>query len=164
MQVELFIALRGDSYTCLYYDAVLRKKIVAENVVVNTVDVGKLDTMMQSVDWDNKIFSEADADKIDMVVSQLQLLNANAAGKIWAEQLRGYYWSTAGLVKVAPGIAQRFYFFDEKEVISFEEAYRFLSHRWMEKEMLSQKRKVIAVAEEKVKKKKKLNRSNREQD
>jgi RNA polymerase-interacting CarD/CdnL/TRCF family regulator len=37
-------------------------------------------------------------------------------------------------------ISQRFYFFQDEEQISLDEAYRFLSHRWREKQLNAKKK------------------------
>ena len=51
-----------------------------------------------------------------------------------------------GALKNQYEISQRYYFFQDEEQISLDEAYRFLSHRWREK-LLNAKRKNIEKEE-----------------
>ena len=44
-------------------------------------------------------------------------------------------------------ISQRFYFFQDEEQISLDEAYRFLSHRWREKQLNAKKKQTENTAE-----------------
>ena len=40
-------------------------------------------------------------------------------------------------------ISERFYFFDENLVITFDDAVRFLSSRWIEKQMAARKKLLV---------------------
>jgi hypothetical protein len=46
----------GDSYSCLYYDAVLRKEIEMPDVKINEIEIKQLDKRMAEIKWRN-IFS-----------------------------------------------------------------------------------------------------------
>lgn len=153
LQFEL---LRNEKYTCKFYEAILRKKIVLDNSIIHEVDIEQLDRKMQLVNW-NISTDQGDEENIDAITTQLRQLESTEEGKNIAAVLKLKYWSGTVVEDLIPHsttlkskyeISQRFYFFDGEGQITVEEAYRFLCNRWLEKQMQLRRKQEPAPAEQ----------------
>lgn len=141
---------RGDRdlYELRHYTATLRKEVVVP------VELETLDRSMQSVDWNLVVAGKSVAVALDNAAVQTAfdvLMELQGAGGS-AEILKYKYWMGSALepmigqlasLKNEWEIAERFYFFDETAVITFDDAVRFLSSRWMEKQMVARKKLLV---------------------
>jgi len=152
----------GNSYSFLYYDAVLRKEIEIPGVNINEINVKELNRRMEEINWTNaftfqtnKVWQAEDKtswseeEKVESIVTDLQALESVEGGKDLADRLKMKYWCDATVGEMINNlsslrskfeISQRFYFFDDQTGISVEEAYRFLHNRWMEKQLQAKKK------------------------
>lgn len=159
----------NETYTLLYYDAVLQKENSFTGVIIEGIDTRQTDEQMAQVDWKSafdfskrKAFNPDDKPgyeneiKIFQVISSLNKLESNEDGKAVAVLLKQKYWSeipyTDMMGSITNGrskseVSQRFYFSEGQPVISADEAYRFLLNRWLEKQMQS-KRKLPDTTDE----------------
>ncbi len=140
MKFYLFFEREGNAYSCLYYDAVLRKEIEIP------VEGNTLDKRMAEIDW--SLFDVKDAEKVELIVADLYTMESGNEGKDIACRLKIKHWADTAVesltnnlssMKTKFEISQRFYFLENGPGISLEEAYRFLNNRWLEK--LMQKKK-----------------------
>ena len=149
-------------YCCSYYEAYLRKKILLSDLVVNEIDVKELDERMSKIDWQILLLNNSSGnlqsenkstwkreEEIENIVVDLKKLSITPDGLQLADRLKIKFWMDTPFVFLIPNIgtlknqyeiSQRFYFFQDEEQISLDEAYRFLSHRWREK-LLNAKKK-----------------------
>ena len=157
----------SSSYSCVYYDAVLRKEIEIPGVNINEINVKELNKRMEEINWTNaftfqtnKVWQAEDKtswseeEKVESIVTDLQGLESVEEGKELADRLKMKFWCDLPVQEMICNlsslrskfeISQRFYFFEGQNGISVEEAYRFLHNRWMEKQLLA-KRKQIDVS------------------
>jgi hypothetical protein len=139
LKCNLFFERKEKAFSCLCYDAILRKEIILPDLVVEGVSLKELDDKMNSVNWKD-IFTHAQ--DIDFIIDDLQKLTLSKEGKEFSEQLKVKHWSDTSLERILNisflkpkfEITQRFYFIDDKS-ISIEEAYRFLNNKWIERQM-----------------------------
>jgi len=154
----------NNSYSCIYYDAILRREIEMHNITINQIDVKELDKRMDEVNWTNafsfqekKVWQAEDKtswseeEKVESIVTDLLALESIEEGKEIADRLKIKYWcdmpvqdmiSNLNSLKSRFEISQRFYFFQGQSGISIEEAYRFLHNRWMEKQLQAKKKQI----------------------
>ena len=162
MNSVFYFERKESEYCCSYYEACLRKKIFVPDIVVNEIDLKELDERMCKIDWQNlhldnpglRLQSENKStmereEAIENIVVDLKKLSVTPEGLQLAERLKIKSWIDTPLVFLIPNIgalknqyeiSQRFYFFQDEEQISLDEAYRFLSHRWREKLLNAKKR------------------------
>ncbi len=158
---------KSNFYSCLYYDAALRKEIEIPNMTINQIDVKELDKRMAEINWTNTFgFQEhkklqledktywCEEEKVENIVTDLQALESVEEGREVVDRFKMKYWSDTPVQELIGNlsslkskfeISQRFYLFEGQSGISVEEAYRFLHNRWMEKQLLA-KRKQIDVS------------------
>ena len=148
MNCVFYFDRKGDEYCCLYYEACLRKRIIAPDIVVNEINVKELDERMNEIDWKNfllnKVKNTLRLEAIEGIIVELKKLSTTPDGLTLSDRLKIKFWldtplifliSNPGMLKNQYEISQRFYFFQGEEQISLDEAYRVLSHRWREKQM-----------------------------
>ena len=137
----------AEMYGLKYYTATLRKSIVVP------IELEKLDHVMRTVDWPMLVGGKTTA--VDMESSSIQsayeiLEELNNAGPA-SDLLKYKYWigtplesmiQSLSALKSEWEISERFYFFDDVAVITFDDAMRFLGSKWMERQM-SVKRKLL---------------------
>lgn len=151
-----------NAFDTIYYDVVLRKAMVLDEVVINGVEVQKLNAVMREINWvcayQGKLVLISDSlpgveqtKKIETILYQLAKLGESSDGERVANQLRFHHWVDTILEQVVSNfsslrwqyeISQRFYFFEEEQPISIDEAYRFLKSKWIEKQWQFRKRQV----------------------
>jgi hypothetical protein len=151
-------------YSCVYYDAVLRKEIEIPSVNINEIKVKELNRRMEEVNWTNaftfqknKVWQAEDKtswseeEKVESIVTDLQALESAEEGKEIADRLKMKFWCDLPVqemicnlssLKSKFEISQRFYLFESQSGISVEEAYRFLHNRWMEKQLQAKKKQM----------------------
>jgi hypothetical protein len=159
IKFNLFFERKEAAYSCLCYDAFLRKEIVLKDVVINNIHLRELDEQMSSIDWKGLFKIQQD---ITSIIDNLQTLASSMEGKEFSEQLKVKYWSdtplesimNVSLLKSRFEISQRFYFLEDGKGISIEEAYRFLNNRWMERQLRKEPAIVAPPVQTKTKSKK----------
>ena len=152
MNSIFYFEKRDSEYCCSYYEACLRKKIFVPDIVVNEIDVKELHERMCKIDWQivlsNNSGRSLQFEAIENIVVDLKKLSVTPDGLQLAERIKIKCWMDTPLVFLIPNIgllrnqyeiSQRFYFFQDEEQISLDEAYRFLSHRWREKQLNARK-------------------------
>ena len=164
MNSVFYFERKEDEYCCSYYEACLRKKIFVPDMVVNEIDVKELDERMSKIDWQNlhldnpgkRLQSENRSawqreEAIENIVIDLKKLLITPEGLQLAERLKIKFWmdtpfmfliSNISIIKNQYEISQRFYFFQDEDQISLDEAYRFLSHRWRERQLNAKKKHI----------------------
>ncbi|HRH50469.1 MAG TPA: hypothetical protein PLP23_17050 [Panacibacter sp.] len=165
MNFSLFFErYNNEDYTCMHYDAVLRKEINITATSVHGALVKDLEKMMQEIDWSVDFEQEVRTahriedkenwsreEKIERIVTMLLNMASDEEGAYTADCLRFKYWcdtavqdmiNNIGILKSRYEISQRFYLFNNGSCISAEEAYRFLNNRWMEKSLQVKKKQV----------------------
>lgn len=148
LKFNLFFQRKENSYSCLYYDAILRKEIILPDTIIDTINIKDLDEQMNLINW-KELFNKEE--NISSIIDDLKILDSSKEGKLFSEQLKVKYWSDTPLentmniffLKQKFEISQRFYFPENGTGISIEEAYRFLTNKWMERQL---KRKPVQVA------------------
>lgn len=162
MNSTFYFERNESGYFCRYYEACLRKKILVPPILLNEVDTNDLHERMNAVNWEiglsdnsmNKIQRERALtwereEAIEGIVTDLKKLSVTTEGSQLADRLKVKFWLDTPLVSFIPNInvlrnlyeiSQRFYFFDREEQITLDEAYRFLSHRWLEKQLNAKKK------------------------
>ena len=137
-----------DLYELRYYIATLRKEVVVP------VELETINSDMQLVDWNSLVNGKQTSGQIDNATVQNAfdvLVKLNSAGAA-ADLLKYKYWVGTALESMVQPlasfkneweIAERFYFFDESLVITFNDAMRFLSSRWMEKQVAARKKLLV---------------------
>ena len=137
-----------DLYELRYYQATLRKDVVVPS------ELESVSNAMQLVDWNLLVNGKQVPGTIDSVTVQTAF---DVLGKLQgvgaaADLLKYKYWMGTPLepmiqqivaLKNEWEIAERFYFFDESLVITFGDAVRFLSSRWIEKQMVARKKLLV---------------------
>ena len=141
-----------EEYVCSYYEVSLLKVIEVPDKIIESIHVKDLDKRMAAIDWNvedesnNFNLQEETTWKrereIEKVVEDLLKLSSSEEGKYFAEALKVKYWSCSmgnplfgnvNSLRAKFEISQKFYLI-EGNLISIEEAYRFLMNRWMEKQ------------------------------
>ena len=151
--LEFFLEfeLDEDTYTCKFYEAVLRKKIHFSSAIISCVDIAALHQRMQGITWNHV----SGYPSIDNVITDWKLLEDSAEGLRISSLLKLAFWSSAPAEDLIPNlsspkskceISQRFYFFDDEAPKTIEEAYRFLCNRWREKQILLKKKQEVPAA------------------
>lgn len=150
----------ADVYTCMYYDAILRKELKIEEIRVNEVDIQWLEQRMFETEWaslyldDSSSIADKDFDwqefeRVESIIEDLRFLSETEEGRRVAEYLKFKFWCDTPMqdyianinsIKNKLEISQRFYMVDSQPVISVEECYRFLCNRWLEKQMVLKKK------------------------
>jgi hypothetical protein len=148
IQFNLFFQKKENAYSCLYYDAILRKEIVLPDTIVDNVPIKDLGVQMSAIDWKGLFDKEQN---IESIIRNLNVLQSSKEGKEFAESLKAKYWFDTPLetimnisfIKSRFEITQRFYLMENNNGISIEEAYRFLNNKWMERQL---KKKPVVIA------------------
>jgi hypothetical protein len=149
-QIRLQKIDASDEYRCSFYEAFLRKKIEIPPGLISDIDVKELETRMGSIQWDN-LKGEQDTTLVNLesIVLDLNQLGAIVEGSMIANLLKLKFWAETPLESYCYGLnslknsyelAQRFYFFEGEEQITVDEAYRFLCHRWRERQLHTRKK------------------------
>lgn len=137
-----------DLYGLRHYTATLRKEVLVPE------ELETIDSDMQLVDWNSLVTGKRIPAQIDHATVQNAfevLIKLNNAGTA-ADLLKYKYWVGSPLESMVQAlaslkseweIAERFYFFDESLVITFNDAIRFLSSRWIEKQMAARKKLLV---------------------
>lgn len=154
-------AVEGPDYHCPYYEARLRKQVDIPALQLGDVDTADLEARLSAVDWLDTLPSRFTdetpgdpaggqrAETIESIVTDLDKLGATEQGAAMAQLLKIKYWSDTpleGLIQSPGGqksrmeTGQRFYFFEGEKGITLEEAYRFLCHRWRERQWQAQRK------------------------
>ncbi len=144
----------SDWYSLLYYDVSLHKQIILDTPSTDADEIAALENQMTCINWKNflnegdkrtltdKQSWETEA-KAEQVTEKLIALCANEYGKTIAGRLIKKYWvgtlpdeivNSISDVKYKPDITQRFYASGDN-LITIDEAYRFLQNKWIEKQM-----------------------------
>lgn len=157
----------GADYSCLYYDACLRKHVEIPPTLFGEVDTSELEARMKGVDWLSalpSLFTDETArshsspfgekeEAVEGIVSDLAKLCETPEGEALAHRLKVKFWMDTPLEGFIPNgalqkssmeVGQRFYFFEGEAGITLDEAYRFLSHRWREKQWHPRKKRTQA--------------------
>jgi hypothetical protein len=146
----------GNDYHFRYYECCLRKKIFIPDDILNDIDGKQLEKIMAAIDWNTfsmhggtKQQEEGTEEIIEGIVTELKNLSSTPEGYYLAGRLKVKFWLDTPLVSFIPNInsirnqyeiSQRFYFFEGEAQISLDEAYRFLCHRWREKQLNAKKK------------------------
>lgn len=143
-----------DHYQLQFYDVSLQKEEVIAETFNNKVDIHQLASAMKAIDW--KTFFSNEGMKwqpdivstyenelsVEHICEQLTELSTTAEGCILAGRFIRRYWSgnlpdeIAGIfptLKSKGDISQRFYF-SADNIITADEAYRFLQNKVFEKQ------------------------------
>jgi hypothetical protein len=111
-------------------------------------DIGLSNNSMNKIQRERALTWERE-EAIEGIVTDLKKLSVTTEGSQLADCLKVKFWLDTPLVSFIPNInvlrnlyeiSQRFYFFDGAEQITLDEAYRFLSHRWLEKQLNAKKK------------------------
>jgi hypothetical protein len=144
-----------DGYALQYYQATLRKEVLVP------AELETLSQAMQRVDWNALVNGKFMPGQIDgtTVQAAFDVLGSLQSFGAAADLLKYKYWMGTPLEFMIPQLAvlkndweisERFYFFDESLVITFDDAVRFLSSRWMEKQVAARRKllvkKVVSAA------------------
>lgn len=158
----------SSQYRCPFYEARLHRPLDIPGAVVGGIDTRELEARMKEVDWRGCLVSEftddppapsppsapAREEAIERITADLDRLAETPEGAALAHRLKLKFWSDTALEALVPGLSgqrssqevgQRFYFFEGEAGITLEEAYRFLCHRWREKQWTAQ-RKVFTAS------------------
>ncbi len=137
-----------DLYALRYYQATLRKEVVVPT------ELEIVSRAMQLVDWHALVGGKQVPGKIDTSTIQtaFDVLGKLQEAGTAADILKYKYWVDTPLepliqqlpvLKNEWEISERFYFFDETAVITFDDAVRFLSSRWMEKQVVARRKLLV---------------------
>jgi len=137
-----------DIYAMRYYIATLRKQVVVP------LEMETINNAMQLIDWHSLVNGKLMPGQMDTQTIQTAFdILGKLQGMVAAADLLKYkYWmgtplesmiQQLAMLKNEWEISERFYFFDETLVITFEEAIRFLCSRWMEKQMATRKKLLV---------------------
>lgn len=140
------------NYQLKYYTATLRKRVVV------AAELEELDWRMETVDWAAVAMGRQVAKPIEAAILEeaADLVEALQAFGIAADLLRYKYWLGTALEplivfssqhKSVWEISERFYFFNEIDLIPFSDAIRFLNSRWMERQLQLRKKLVERSSE-----------------
>ena len=138
----------ADLYELRYYTATLRRYVVVPIELVTLSDA------MQLVDWSSLLNGKVVPGQIDnsSIQKAFEILGKLQNAGTAADLLKYKYWLGTPLesmilqladLKNEWEIAERFNFFDENLIITFNDAVRFLSSRWMEKQMVARKKLLV---------------------
>jgi len=141
---------RGDKdlYELRFYTATLRKDVVI------SAELETISNAMQLIDWNSLVNGKLIPGQMDIgtVQTAFDVLGKLQGAGAAADLLKYKYWMGTPLESMIQQlsnlkndweIAERFYFFDESLVITFDDAVRFLSSRWMEKQMAARKKLLV---------------------
>lgn len=138
----------ADLYELRYYTTTMRRHVVVP------AELESLNEAMQLVDWSSLLNGKVVPGQMDnaSILTAFEILgklqNAGSASDV----LKYKYWLGTPLesmilqladLKNEWEISERFYFFDENLIITFEDAIRFLSSRWIEKQMVARKKLLV---------------------
>lgn len=157
---SFYFARTKEVYACSYYEVALLKNLELPDRVVASVHVGELDQRMAAIHWDAGEGPGEDVNlqdeatwkrerEIEQVVKDLLQLKSGEEGKYFADALKVKHWSYGNVhplfenlqaLRARFEISQRFYLV-EGQVISIEEAYRFLLNKWMEKQQYQNRKR-----------------------
>lgn len=139
-----FIRKEDGQYSCTHYDATLRVKLSIEG----GADAAALEKQMQAISWEQLGDPGQNADHawpdIQAVLKRMEEVSQLPDGAETVTLLRMKFWMDTKLEVFIPALpalknqyetTQRFHFFDDDGGISLNEAYRFLSHRWKERQL-----------------------------
>lgn len=148
-----------DDYVLNYYDAVLQKEVALEKEV-NGIDIAILEKRMRGIDW-RSVFHLGDTDVIpieekklweearviESIICDLARLDEGKDSelalhlkqKFWAGTNYQTFTGTLFANKLKDELCQRFFLQDEN-IISSDEAFRFLQNRWLERELKARQR------------------------
>lgn len=151
----------ADVYELKHYDAVLYKERTIIDKVINNVNPVVLDKRMASVNWKEVFLDELafngsmdekiiwnEVQVIEDIVNDLTTLE-KGEGKEVALCLKLKHWEGtaysefAGSIissKIKWEISQRFYSQPNGDIISTEDAYRFLQNNWLERELKARRK------------------------
>ena len=139
--------IRQDMYVLRYYYAILQRETPFSDAVINGIHTADLEKSMISIDWKNAFdfitISQLNLEdkaswekelKVETVIDALSELEKSEDGKVIAIRLKLKYW--AGIpyqelfgnirpLKNKAEVNQRFYFQDNGQGISVDEAHRF---------------------------------------
>lgn len=155
LYVELFFEKKDDIYILKCYDIAIQQKPLLQLQEIDGIDITSLEDKMAVIDWkqafnlsEEKIWNAKEdftnEENIEAVITTLTKLESSEDGKAIAIALKNKYWNGTnfheifGVIatpKFKAEISQRFFFFDGQPGISFDEAYRFIQNRRMEKQM-----------------------------
>jgi hypothetical protein len=138
----------GGGYEIKYYVATLRKPVIVP------AELTSLNVMMESIDWN--ILATGKNNPVQIATNVIQtaaevMEQLSRAGNA-AEFLKYKFWVGTSLepqvqhinsLKAEWEISERFYLFDESDLITFAEAVRFLNSRWKEKQMTVKKKLLV---------------------
>jgi hypothetical protein len=141
----------ANAYVIPFYEACLQKTVVVPVFQVGAVNSAELEKRMSAIDWQgiNKKLERVDLKAIEEIVFELNQLITEPEGQQVADLLRWKYWASTPFfiycnnnrgLKNDFEVVQRFYLFQNEEIISIDEAYRFLCHRWREKQFHGMKK------------------------
>ncbi len=158
---------RSENYSCVYYEAILRKEIEIPEAAIETIDVSELENRMATINWvsflsieQDKSFQKDDIhnwkkeETVESIVSDLMLLDSVVEGKECAFRLKMKYWcdtpvqemiANVNLLRSKFEISQRFYLLEGQGGISTEESYRYLNNRWLEKQLQAKRKQMDEV-------------------
>jgi hypothetical protein len=152
--VLYFMRREEGNYSCTHYDATLRAKLF----INLDLEVLELEKQMQAIAWDEVGGRAHNAviawPEIQAVLKRMDELSLVPGGVEVVGLLKLKFWTDTSLEVFIPNLSvlknqyettQRFHFFDDDGGISLNEAYRFLCHRWKERQM--NKNKKIKVQE-----------------
>ncbi|RPD44393.1 hypothetical protein [Paracnuella aquatica] len=139
-------------YTPLFYDAWLTRPIEVNTNEACADLIIALNQSMQVVNWEALLCKGEEATVADLseltmvqeVIARLNDLKESESGAHYADLLKVRYWSRTPFEVYAAisvqhrsfyEVSQRFHFFDDGGGITLNEAYRFLLHRWREKQI-----------------------------
>lgn len=154
LRYQIWIAQseQENTYVPLFYDACLIRPLdlkvdndCAEMVV-------SLNQQMQLINWGGLLEKAREAtvgdlselNTVQQVVARILELQASSEGAHYAHLLKMRYWgrtpfeaytNCSNQVRSEYEVCQRFHFFEDGGGITLEEAYRFLLHRWREKQV-----------------------------
>lgn len=154
LRFEVCVQKDGNTneYFIPFYEAFLQKAISIPSFKAGDLNSTDLEKKMSGIEW-GRLDTTLEVDlleTIETIVFELGLLSTETEGQIVADLLRLKYWcstpfsrycSNIRLLQSEYEVSQRFYHFPNEEVISIHEAYRFLSHRWREKQIQALQRK-----------------------
>ena len=143
---------RGDAalYDVISYQAVLRKEILVPPKLLLT------DQKMSAVKWAamaGNNFEMLDRKSIGLAYDLLKELEEMGSD---ADVLKFKYWVDTLLESLMPNftalknryeIAERFYLVDDAHVISFAEAARFLNSKWIERQLVANRKLLVKKSE-----------------
>lgn len=152
------------AYSCPYYEVLLRRRIVVPAVEGQAAAVRALDERMGTVPW-SELLPAAHAEGAALpaegqsllrtIVGALQALRNTPEGRTAADHLEAKHWLGTPLeaycrnlpaIRSAFEIHQRFYLFEGGQLITLEEAYRYLVYRWQERRLQEARREALALA------------------